>query len=466
VQVNDAYNCPATRAYTLTIVCPALVLTPASLGSGYRGVAYSSTLGTVGGTAAYTYTVTSGGLPTGLSLSTAGVISGTPSAMGTFAFDVRSVDANGCSVTSSLSITINGLSIGDLVWNDLDQDGDLDAGEPGISGLTLQLFSTNDAIIGDADDASQGTTTSGADGIYSFTGLAPGKYYVRISTPPVAQPYSSGIIVTSDNGVEDDNNGSQPGGKGTVVTSPVITLAAGREPGDVSSGSDNETSIDFAFRAVPLTTPLLEYDMNLSSGGLPAPPSYQNICIVNSAKIQVEEDLNGLTDVSEPAYSGPIKGGARSRRVRDWDAGFDTGYDAVRTSLTQQRDSLWVRIDMDPTATGNIGKLLMDVQRVNSSSPVNGRAFLTWKDGTNFHTARTDTFVIAAQPTWYSLDLNWTSFIGGATALPSGSQLAGKSFLLEVYLWGGDSTGYIDFDNIVLEGNATCSPPLLKQRKL
>lgn len=45
--------------------------------------------------------------------------------------------------------------------------------------------------------------------------------------------------------------------------------------------------------------------------------------------------------------------------------------------------------------------------------------------------------------------------------MPTGAQLAGKSFLLEVYLWGGDSTGYIDFDNVVLEGSATCSPPTI-----
>jgi hypothetical protein len=36
------------------------------------------------------------------------------------------------------------------------------------------------------------------------------------------------------------------------------------------------------------------------------------------------------------------------------------------------------------------------------------------------------------------MNLTWNSFLGGATALPTGSQLASKSFLLEIYLWGGD----------------------------
>ena len=462
VLVTDAYNCSATRSLTLTTVCPTLTLTPASLNAGYRNVAYSQALGTTGGTAPYTYTIDSGALPTGLSLSTTGVISGTPSVTGTATFVVRSADANGCSVTGSRSITISGMSLGDLVWNDLNQDGVKDAGESGISGVVLQLFRTTNAVIGDADDASQGSTTTSASGVYAFTGLAPGMYYARIATPPAAYPFSSGVIVTTDNGVQNDNNGSQPAGKGTSITSPIITLAIGREPGDIVGGSDAETSVDFALRAVPpVGVPLLEYDLNTASGGLPAPPSYQNPCIVNSAKIQIEEDLNGLADVSEPAYSGPIKGGALSRRVRDWDDVYDTAFDNTRTSLTQLRDSLWVRFDMDPTATGNIGNLLLDVRRVNSSSPVSGKAFLTWKDGSNFRTAVTSTFTFSAQTAWYSQTLNWSSFIGGATALPTGAQLAGKSFLLEVYLWGGDSTGYIDFDNMVLEGTATCSPPTL-----
>lgn len=62
---------------------------------------------------------------------------------------------------------------------------------------------------------------------------------------------------------------------------------------------------------------------------------------------------------------------------------------------------------MDPTATGNIGNLLLDVRRVNSSSPVSGKAFLTWKDGASFRTAVTSTFTFSAQTAWYSQSLNW-----------------------------------------------------------
>ena len=55
---------------------------------GTIGKAYSGKLTTTGGTGSVSYTLASGALPGGLKLSTAGAISGTPTAAGTFAFAV------------------------------------------------------------------------------------------------------------------------------------------------------------------------------------------------------------------------------------------------------------------------------------------------------------------------------------------------------------------------------------------
>jgi large repetitive protein len=44
---------------------------------------------------AYTFGITGGTLPTGLTLSTAGVLSGTPTALGTFSFTVTVTDSVG-----------------------------------------------------------------------------------------------------------------------------------------------------------------------------------------------------------------------------------------------------------------------------------------------------------------------------------------------------------------------------------
>ena len=80
-----------------------------SLTNGITGIAYSSQLQVVGGTPPYTWTIANGSqpLPSALSLSTSGLISGTPATNGTFSFIVRETDSNAVSVTKSLSLTIN-----------------------------------------------------------------------------------------------------------------------------------------------------------------------------------------------------------------------------------------------------------------------------------------------------------------------------------------------------------------------
>ena len=64
-----------------------------SLASAVVGFPYSVSLQSTGGTAPITWTVVSGSLPAGLTLSSAGVISGTPSATGTFAFTLQVADS-------------------------------------------------------------------------------------------------------------------------------------------------------------------------------------------------------------------------------------------------------------------------------------------------------------------------------------------------------------------------------------
>ena len=61
-------------------------------------------------------------------------------------------------------------SLGDRVWFDIDGDGVQGAGEPGIPGVTVELF--------DPDTGITRTTTTGPDGIYLFDGLRPNDDYV------------------------------------------------------------------------------------------------------------------------------------------------------------------------------------------------------------------------------------------------------------------------------------------------
>jgi hypothetical protein len=86
--------------------CPVITLSPPTLPNGTLTVPYSQTITASGGTAPITFTVTSGTLPPGLALSSSGVVSGTPTAAGSFSFTVRATDANGCFAVISYTVLI------------------------------------------------------------------------------------------------------------------------------------------------------------------------------------------------------------------------------------------------------------------------------------------------------------------------------------------------------------------------
>ncbi|CAM2064350.1 Ig-like domain-containing protein [Sulfidibacter corallicola] len=72
-------------------------------------------------------------------------------------------------------------SIGDFIWNDLNGDGVQDAGEPGISGVTVFLDLNSNAAL----DGGEPSDTSDAGGAYDITDLATGTYQVRFDTATV-----------------------------------------------------------------------------------------------------------------------------------------------------------------------------------------------------------------------------------------------------------------------------------------
>jgi large repetitive protein len=110
VKVVDANSVSVTRALSITVTPAPVSITTASLPNGQVGVSYTQNLQASGGAGTYTWSVSAGTLPSGLSLGASGQITGTPAASGNASFTVKVIDPTG-SATRVLSINIAAVPI-------------------------------------------------------------------------------------------------------------------------------------------------------------------------------------------------------------------------------------------------------------------------------------------------------------------------------------------------------------------
>ncbi|WP_324749472.1 Ig-like domain-containing protein [Sphingomonas sp. LY54] len=177
---------------------------------------------------------------------------------------------------------IDSLTLGNLVFNDVDGSGVFDAGDTGIVGVTLTLYAdTNNNGVYDAGTdlyigfnnlgggagydpgidtpAAPGTgtaltTVTGANGLYSFAGLAPGDYIVVIGAANfgAGQPLEdmTAVLGAADpnNNVDNDNNGENVAG---YAATRSIRLDYGLETSAGPTGPANDTNdtLDIGFTA-------------------------------------------------------------------------------------------------------------------------------------------------------------------------------------------------------------------------
>ena len=102
--VTDAAKSTASASVSITIAA-SLTITTTSLPDAAAGVAYNQQLVATGNTGTVTWSLASGSLPQGISLNSAGVLSGSPTQGGTFSFGVMARDS-AQSVVATLSLTV------------------------------------------------------------------------------------------------------------------------------------------------------------------------------------------------------------------------------------------------------------------------------------------------------------------------------------------------------------------------
>lgn len=117
-------------------------------------------------------------------------------------------------------------AVGDTVFNDANGNGVQDAGEAGISGVTVNLYQdvNADGLL-DGGDTLAASLVTDASGYYTFSGLAAGNYIVSIPTPP--------------------------GGYTYTTESPDNDPAAGDQQASSLSGGSSDLDRDFGYQVPP-----------------------------------------------------------------------------------------------------------------------------------------------------------------------------------------------------------------------
>jgi hypothetical protein len=107
VTISNVVSSTTSIAATLTVNVWPVITTISSLPAGTVGVGYSQTLAATNGTPPYTWSAIAGALPNGLTFDATGLLSGTPTATGTFNFIAQVTDSVSAATNGNFALTIN-----------------------------------------------------------------------------------------------------------------------------------------------------------------------------------------------------------------------------------------------------------------------------------------------------------------------------------------------------------------------
>jgi hypothetical protein len=221
VTVADASGCNTSSSYALTVGCPTITVSPASVAGAQATVPYSQSFSNTGAVGSTTYSTT-GTLPPGLSLSGGGILNGAPTALGTYNFDVVATDANGCTGSTSYSITVS----------------------------CPPNSATFAALSPVCSNAGMVTLSGGspAGGVYSGTGVSGGMFDPAVGSQTITYTYIDGFgctnTATSGITVNTAPTVTQTPFTPVCVNSPIVSLSGASPAGGVYSGT-GVTGTDF-----------------------------------------------------------------------------------------------------------------------------------------------------------------------------------------------------------------------------
>ena len=285
VTATDANGVTGSRAYSFTIsAAPTISVNPTTLPNPTANVAYTTSLSATGGTAPYSYTFTSGTLPAGLSLSSGGTLSGTPTQAGTYNFTVTATDANSASGSRTYSVTVS-------------------AGAPNAGAVSVTV-AANSSANPITLNLSGGAATSVAVSSAASHGTATASGTSITYTPTAGYSGADSFTYTATNG----SGTSSPATVSLTVNAPtlsitpsVLTAPAANVAYSVALGASGGTApYSYAITSGALPTGL---SVNTSTGLLSGTPSVPG---AYSFTVTVT-DTYGAT--AGRAYSGTVSAG-------------------------------------------------------------------------------------------------------------------------------------------------------------
>jgi hypothetical protein len=116
-----------------------------------------------------------------------------------------------------ISTAVPNATVGSFVFNDIAGTGTDPSTDPGLAGVTLDLYNAGpDGLEGTADDTLVATTVSGPDGAYAFTNVASGSYFIHVV--PQTDFYVSPFVVAT-------SSATIAATSSATATTPAATIA-------------------------------------------------------------------------------------------------------------------------------------------------------------------------------------------------------------------------------------------------
>jgi hypothetical protein len=194
IRATDSSATPfnANKLFYLHVGDP-IQITTQSISYGAVGVPFSSTLYAANGVMPYTWLITSGTLPAGLSFSAAGIISGTPTTVGssTVTFRVTDSDTPAQTITKTLTVYIDPLTIVTQSLPNVDQGTAYNTTISTTGNPVPTLTYTGTLPSGlTFTDKGNGTATISGTVVYGTAGSYPITVSATNASGTVNQPYS------------------------------------------------------------------------------------------------------------------------------------------------------------------------------------------------------------------------------------------------------------------------------------